>query len=115
MPGPVTVKPGATLIAAGVSFGNAITADGAAGVFLTSSTVAGPVKISETTGAVVVVDNKIDGPLLLVDNHTTGGPILVAGNTVNGSVACSDNTPEPVNMEIQNSTQGPSSGQCAEL
>jgi Zinc carboxypeptidase len=115
VPGPVTVKAGATLIATGTAFGGPIRATGAAGVFLTSSTVDGPVWISGTTGAAVIADNAVDAPVQLLDNSTTGGAVLVAGNTVLGPLWCSGNTPAPVNLEIANSVEGPRTDQCAVL
>jgi hypothetical protein len=115
VPGPVTVQPGATLIATGTSFGGPIRAAGAAGVFLTNSTVDGPVWISRTTGAAVIVDTTVGAPIDLLDNNTTGGAILVAGNTVTGPLRCSGNMPAPENLEIANSVQAPKTDQCAAL
>jgi hypothetical protein len=113
--GPVTVKPGATLIATGTSFRGPILATGAAGVFLTNSTVDGPVLISGTTSAAVIADTTIRGLVGLSDNRTTGGALLVAGNTVTGLLQCGGNTPDPVNIEILNSVRGLKTGQCARL
>jgi hypothetical protein len=113
--GPVTVKPGATLIATGTFFGGPVLATGAAGVFLTDSTVVGPVSISGTTGTAVVADTSVTGPVWLLNNRTTGGAILVAGNTVAGTLRCVGNTPDPVNIEFPNTVKGPKTGQCARL
>ena len=113
--GPVSVLPGATLIATGSSVVGPVTATGAAGVFLTDSVVAGPVQVSGTTGAVVIADAFVAGPVQLSANTTAGGAALVASNTITGPLRCSANTPAPVNMEIPNTVLGPRTGQCAAL
>jgi hypothetical protein len=113
--GSVTVRGGATLIATGTSFVGQIRAAGAAGVFLTGSTVHGLVSISGTTGAAVIADTTVDGAVRLLNNGTTGGAFLVSGNTVVGPLQCSGNTPDPVNLEIVNAVTGPKTGQCARL
>jgi len=113
--GPVTVQPGATLIATGSSITGGVTATGAAGVFLTDSAVQGPVRISGTTGAVVIADTTVMGQVSLTGNTTSGGATLVAGNRVLGPLQCSGNTPDPVNIEFPNSVLGPETGQCAGL
>jgi NAD(P)-dependent dehydrogenase (short-subunit alcohol dehydrogenase family) len=113
--GSVTVLPGATLIATGTTFDGQIRATGAAGVFLTGSTVHGAVSISGTTGAAAIADTTVDGAVRLSDNRTTGGAFLVAGNAVAGSLRCAGNTPDPVNIEIVNVVRGPKTGQCARL
>lgn len=112
--GPVTVKPGATLVATGTTIVGPVNATGAAGVFLTNSQVTGPVRISGTTDAVVVIDNKVEGPVELTDNRTEGNAPFVVGNTVIGPLWCSGNT-TPTNLEIANSVSGPKAGQCAGL
>ncbi|WP_246001587.1 M14 family zinc carboxypeptidase [Allorhizocola rhizosphaerae] len=109
--GPVTVQPGATLIATGTSFTGPITASEAAGVFLTASTVVGPVRITGTTGAVVVAANALTGQVRLADNTST----LIAGNTITGPLQCSGNSPAPVNLEIPNTVTGPKTDQCVPL
>jgi len=113
--GPVTVKPGATLIATGTSFGGPVLATGAAGLFLTNSTVDGPAWILGTTGAAVIADTTVGASIGLLANTTTGGAILVAGNTVAGPLWCIGNTPDPVDIEIMNSVRGPKIGQCRSL
>jgi hypothetical protein len=113
--GPTIVPPGATLIATGTSFNGPIFATGADGVFLTNSTVRGPVWIARTSGAAVVVDTAVHGPVVLLHNDTTGGALLVAGNDVRGPLWCAANTPAPVNLEIANSVRGPKLDQCARL
>ncbi|MFJ2033975.1 M14 family zinc carboxypeptidase [Streptosporangium sp. NPDC087985] len=113
--GPVTVKPGAAMIATGATISGPVTATGAAAVVLSDTTVNGPVRISDTSGAVAIADSKIAGPVDLAGNHTGDDPPLVAGNTVGGPLKCSGNTPGPVNLGLSNSVQGPKAGQCAGL
>jgi hypothetical protein len=113
--GPVTVGPGATLIATGSTITGPVNATAAAGVFLTGSRLLGPVRISGTSGAVVVAGATVVGVLQLSDNHTVGGVPLVAGNRVIGPLRCNGNVPAPVNLEIPNTVVGPRTGQCAPL
>jgi hypothetical protein len=113
--GPVTIGPGATLIATRTSIVGPVNATAAAGVFLTDSRIAGPVRISSTSGAVVVASTTVAGVVQLSDNVTTGGVTLVAGNTVFGPLRCTGNLPAPVNLEIANTVVGPKTGQCAAL
>jgi hypothetical protein len=113
--GPVTVQPGATLIATGSSFSGSVTATGAAGVFVTASAVHGPLRISGTTQAVFIAAATVNGELQLTGNTPASGAAVVSGNTVNGPLRCSGNSPDPVNLEIANTVNGPRSGQCVPL
>ncbi|MGW4464898.1 M14 family zinc carboxypeptidase [Micromonospora sp. NPDC004704] len=113
--GPVTVRPGATLVATGTTINGPVSAAGAAGVFLTDSTVRGPVSISGTTGAVNVVNVNVSGPVSLAANGTGVDVPLLAGNSVNGPLSCAGNSPAPINLNLANTVQGPKSGQCAGL
>lgn len=112
--GPVTVRPGATLVATGTTFNGPISAAGAAGVFLGDSTVRGPVQVAGGTGPVSLVGNTVSGPLNVVGNTGADAPLL-AGNTVNGPLNCTGNGPTPTNIEVPNSVHGPRAGQCAAL
>lgn len=112
--GPVTVRPGATLVATGTTFNGPISATGAAGVFLGDSTVRGPVQVAGGTGPVSLVGNTVSGPLNVVGNTGADAPLL-AGNTVNGPLNCTGNGPAPTNIEVPNSVHGPRAGQCAAL
>ena len=113
--GPVTVQPGATLIATGTSFSGPVTATGAAGVFVTASTVRGPLRLSGTTQAVLIAAATLNGELELTGNTTESGAAMVVGNTVHGPLRCSGNAPQPSNLEIPNTVSGPKTGQCAAL
>jgi hypothetical protein len=113
--GPVTVQPGATLIATGSSFSGSITTTGAAGVFVTASSVNGALRVSGTTQAVFIAAATVNGELQLTANTTASGAAVVLGNTVNGPLRCNGNSPDPVNLEIANRVNGPKSGQCVPL
>ncbi|MFY1672171.1 M14 family zinc carboxypeptidase [Plantactinospora sp. WMMB334] len=113
--GPVTVRPGAILVATGTTISGPVSAAGAAGVFLADSTVRGPVSVTGTTGAVSLIDNTVSGPVSLAANATGSGPALVAGNAVSGPLSCVVNSPAPTNLEVANSVTGPKAGQCAAL
>jgi len=112
--GPVTVKPGATLIATGTTFNGPISASGAAGFFLANSTVNGAVQVAGTNGPVSMVDVKVAGPVRLADSTGSTAPLL-ARNTVNGPLNCTGNTPAPSTMGVPNTVKGPRAGQCAAL
>jgi hypothetical protein len=88
-----------------------VDAAGAAGVFLTDTTVTGPVRITGTSGPVVVVDATVEGPVQVSANR--GDAPLLAANTVTGPLRCDGNTAPPVDLELGNSVQGPKTGQCA--
>ncbi|MBF9128682.1 carboxypeptidase [Plantactinospora sp. S1510] len=113
--GPVTVRPGAVLIATGTTISGPVSAAGATGVFLADSTVRGPVQISGTTDAVSLVDNRISGPVALSANNTGSDVPLLAGNAVSGPLSCALNSPAPTNLGVPNQVNGPKAGQCAAL
>jgi len=113
--GPVTVRPGATLIATGTTVNGPVTAAGAAGVFLADSTVRGPVRITGTTDAVAVIGTDVTGPVD-ISAGTTGSDVpLVAGNSVTGPLRCTGNVPAPISLGVANTVRGPVTGQCALL
>jgi len=112
--GPVTVRPGATLVATGTTFSGPINAANAAGVFFGDSTLRGPLQISGTNGPVSIIGTQVSGPVNVANNAGGGAPYLV-GNTINGPVNCSGNSPAPINLEVRNTVSGPKSGQCAAL
>ncbi|MFI6759698.1 M14 family zinc carboxypeptidase [Micromonospora sp. NPDC050417] len=113
--GPITVRPGATLIATGTTISGPVSAASAAGVFLADSTVRGPVSVTGTSGAVALVDVAVSGPVTLAANATGADLPLLAGNTVSGPLSCAGNSPAPINLGLRNTVQGPRSGQCAGL
>lgn len=112
--GPVTVRPGATLVATGTTFHGPINADNAAGVFLAASTVRGPVGLAGTTDALALIGTDIAGPVTLTGTRGAERPLLV-GNTVTGPVNCAGNLMAPTDLKVPNTVRGPKSGQCAAL
>ena len=131
--GPVTVKPGASLIVTdglvagpvtatrpelfelnGTQVYGPVTVTGATGeVVLDGAKIAGPVYLSGNRGGVRVDTSQITGPVTLTGN--TGGETTVAANTIAGPLACSGNDPAPGNDGRKNTVYGPASGQCAKL
>jgi|GEM_PF-1435683 len=112
--GPVTVQPGATLVAYRTTFNGPVTATGAAGVVLGDVTLHGPLQVANSAGPVSLVGNTVSGPVNLVGNGGADAP-LVAGNTIDGPLSCTDNAAKPTAIEVPNSVKGPRSGQCAAL
>ncbi|MFG2104942.1 M14 family zinc carboxypeptidase [Micromonospora echinaurantiaca] len=113
--GPVTVRPGATLVATGSTITGPVTATGAAGVLLADSTVTGPLRITGTTDAISLIDVTVTGPVDLARNTTGTDTPLLAGTTVRGPLACAGNTPAPTNLGLTNTVHGPRTDQCAAL
>ncbi len=113
----VSVNPGATLVARGVSVGGNVQANGAASVLLHElnghrSTVGGDVQIShggraavggtgvhgnvrldQNAGRLLITENHVGGNLEV--NHNTGG-VRIVHNTVAQTLQCQGNTPPPV-------------------
>ncbi|MFC3502957.1 M14 family zinc carboxypeptidase [Micromonospora krabiensis] len=112
--GPVTVRPGAALVATGTTVTGPINASNAAGVLLADSRVTGPVRLTGTTDAISLIDVTVTGPVDLAGNRTATEPLLV-GNAVTGPISCTGNTPAPSNLTIRNTGTGPRAGQCATL
>ncbi|HEX6360528.1 ExeM/NucH family extracellular endonuclease [Actinophytocola sp.] len=131
--GPVTVKPGASLVVTGGLIAGPVTATGGGTFTMTGTQVFGPVTVTGATGAVLIDQAKITGPVLLHANkagvklvsakvtgpvsvtNNTGGTAVIAGNTVAGPLACSGNNPAPGNDGKKNTVSGPKFGQCAKL
>lgn len=112
--GPVTVRPGATLVATGTTISGPVSAANAAGVFLGDVTLRGPLQVANTRGPVSVIGTNVSGPVNVVNNADTTAP-YVAGNSVSGPLSCSGNSPAPTNIEVRNTVNGPKAGQCAAL
>jgi hypothetical protein len=111
--GPVSVRPGASLVATESSITGSVSATRAESVELTNTTVTGPVTISGSTVDVTVVGGRFAGPVTLSDNH--GRAPVLAGASVTGPVTCTANAPAPENLQAPNTVTGPRRGQCAEL
>lgn len=111
--GPVTVLPGAALVASGATIGGAVSASSASAVELLNSTVSGALSVSGTPD-VTVVGGLVRGPVSLSGN---GSPhaLVIAGVTVRGPLSCAGNSPAPTNLRAPNTVHGPKTGQCATL
>ncbi|MFJ2033310.1 M36 family metallopeptidase [Streptosporangium sp. NPDC087985] len=138
--GPVTVKPGASLIANGATVSGPVSASRAGVVRLCGTTVSGPVDladgelvtigdqdhgcapvtitgpltVSRSTMRVIVTGATVSGPVNVVDNTGSTAPI-VAGNRIGGPLSCSGNVPAPANNGQVNTASGPKKGQCVGL
>jgi hypothetical protein len=112
--GPVTVRPGASLVASGSTISGPLSAASAASVELLNSTISGPANIANATTEVTLVGGTVRGPLTLTSNHPTRAPV-VAGVTVAGPLSCTGNTPPPSNLRSPNHVRGPRKAQCATL
>jgi hypothetical protein len=106
--GPVTVAPGAALVATGATIAGPVTATRAAAVALFRSTVSGPLTVSGTRGDVQVLGGTVRGPATLAGN---GSPVF-AGVIVKGPLTCAGNTAPPDDLRIGNTVHGPATGQC---
>ncbi|MEU6203340.1 hypothetical protein ABZ814_07100 [Micromonospora musae] len=113
--GPVTVRPGASLLAFDSSISGPVSAANAAAVHLYESTVRGPVSITGTRGSTAIVASEIHGPAVLTGNRTGSVEPIIADSTVRGPLACTGNAPAPINLDAANRVSGPTSGQCASL
>jgi hypothetical protein len=106
--GPVTVSPGAALVATDATISGPVTADRAAVVELFRTNVNGPLSVRRTTGDVQVLGGTVRGPVTVAGN---GAPVL-AGTTVFGPLSCTGNGSAPDNLDIANTVHGPTTGQC---
>lgn len=132
--GPVTVLPGASLVATGGSISGPVSATGPALFTLSGTTVSGPVSVVAASGPVLVEEGRVRGPVSITLN--TGGvrvdtvdisgpvtltgnsgsePVVVAANTISGPLSCTGNRPAPVDEDRPNTVRGPATGQCARL
>jgi 5'-nucleotidase len=131
--GPVTVKPGASLIVNGGLFAGTLTGNrpalfevhgtqvialvtvtGATGpVLVDKAKVIGTVSVLTNKAGVKVDTSTITGPVTL--NGNTGGAAVVAGNKITGLLSCSSNNPAPGNDGRKNTVRGLATGQCARL
>ncbi|HEX6356485.1 M64 family metallopeptidase [Actinophytocola sp.] len=106
--GPVTVVPGASLVATASKIEGALTTTRAATVELFRSEVSGPLTVFGTTGDVQVLGGRVRGPATLTGNQA---PVF-AGVTVRGPLTCAGNATAPDDLDIENRVHGPSLGQC---
>ncbi|MGK5741187.1 hypothetical protein [Micromonospora sp. URMC 103] len=113
--GPVTVRPGGSLLAIDSSISGPVSAANAAAVHLYGSTVRGPVSITGTRGSAAIVKSEVSGPVVLTGSGTGSVEPIVADSTVRGPLSCSGNAPAPINLGAANRVSGPATGQCANL
>lgn len=113
--GPVTVWPGAGLVARDAVIKGTVDATGASTVLLLDSEVTGSVTVRGTSDQLAIVDTSLIGPLTLTDNNTGAEPIVVSGNDLTGRLACSGNESVLVNAGVPNSVTGARAGQCVDL
>ncbi|MGB3444090.1 MAG: ExeM/NucH family extracellular endonuclease [Actinophytocola sp.] len=131
--GPVTVKPGASLIVDGGLIAGSVTATRPDVFEVHGTQVFGLVTVTGATGPAVLDQAKITGTATLVTNRAgvrvdtstitgpvslignTGGPAVVAGNRMTGLLACAANNPAPGNDGRKNTVRGLATGQCAKL
>ncbi|WBB70020.1 hypothetical protein [Micromonospora sp. WMMD812] len=113
--GPVTVRPGASLLAIDSSISGPVSASNAAAVHLYQSTVRGPVSITGTRGSTAIVESEIHGPAVVTGSRTGSVEPIIADSTVRGPLACTGNSPAPINLAAANTVSGPATGQCSGL
>jgi IgA peptidase M64 len=106
--GPVTVAPGAGLVASGATIGGPLAAARAGTVELFHSTVSGPVMVEGVPGGVQILGGTIRGAVTLARN---AAPVF-AGVTVHGPLSCTGNTVAPDDLGVTNSVRGPTVDQC---
>ncbi|MFF5052958.1 M64 family metallopeptidase [Micromonospora sp. NPDC000663] len=105
--GPVTVAPGASLVAERSTIGGGLASSGAAAVELLGSEVRGAVALTGTTGHVTVVGTRVDGPLALTG--TASAPILAGGRV--GALTCAAG-PAPVDLGAPTTVRGTTASSC---
>lgn len=106
--GPVTVAPGAALVATGATISGPVTATRAATVELFRSSVAGPLSVTGAAGDVQVLGGDVRGPVTLTGNAAPA----IAGVTVHGALTCTGNATAPDDLRIANTVHGAVLGQC---
>jgi hypothetical protein len=136
--GPVSVEDGGRLIIQDSDVTGPVTSTAASVVSICGSQIKGPVSLSGTTGTVAVGDttagcdpSTVIGPLRITD---TSGPVVMdrsevtgrvavsgsgsllatvlSGLTVNGSITCSQNAVEPTDAGVSLTVSGAREGQC---
>jgi hexosaminidase len=112
------VTGGAGLYLTGSTVSGPVSASGAGNVLLCGTTVSGPVSVTGRTRvwlgnpAGECAPSTIKGPVALQNNT---GSTIISGNRISGPLSCTGNAPAPTNAGQPNSVSGPRSGQCAGL
>lgn len=76
------------------------------------STIVGPLRITDTSGPVVVDRSDIAGNVMLSRNSNPTATVL-SGLTVHGSLICVRNTATPTDSDVSLTVDGSRQGQCA--
>lgn len=105
--GPVTVAPGASLVAEGSTISGGLASSGAAAVELLDTEVRGAVTLTGTTGHVTVVGTRVAGRLALTG--TASAPIVAGGQV--GALACAGG-PAPVDLGAPTTVRGTTARSC---
>ena len=106
----VTVAAGASLVAEGSRINGGLTTTNADVVALEDVTVAGPTKVTGTTGWVTITGSQLLGPVRVDRSTGTVAPDL-SGTSVVGTLSCTGNAVQPVLTGTTATSK--SSGQCA--
>ncbi|MEK8106951.1 hypothetical protein NKG94_20720 [Micromonospora sp. M12] len=105
--GPVTVAPGAALVAQGSSIVGNLTASRATAVELLNTEVRGTVALTGTTDHVTLVGTRVAGRLALTG--TASAPVLAGGQV--GELACSGG-PALADLGVPTTVRHPTAGHC---
>ncbi|MBM0274404.1 M64 family metallopeptidase [Micromonospora tarensis] len=105
--GPVTVAPGAAVVAEASSIAGSLTSSRASAVELLNTEVRGAVALTGTTGRVTLVGARVTGPLAVTGTATA--PTLAGGRA--SALTCSGG-PAPVDLGAPMTVPGPSAGPC---
>ncbi|MDG4808928.1 M64 family metallopeptidase [Micromonospora sp. WMMD1120] len=105
--GPVTVAPGAALVAEGSSIAGSLTSSGASDVQLLRTEVRGAVALTGTTGGVTLVGARVSGALALTGS--TSAPTVAGGEA--GALSCSGG-PAPVDLGAPLTVRGATAASC---
>ncbi|WP_426186676.1 sialidase family protein [Microbacterium sp. TWP3-1-2b2] len=76
------------------------------------STVIGPLRVTETSGPVVVDRSEVTGAVTISGSGSSLATVL-SGLTVNGSLTCTQNALEPTDAGVELVVSGARKGQCA--
>lgn len=124
--GGVSVRPGASLVAAdGAQINGGLEAAGAQVVHLFGTSVSGGAVIAGTTHDVVIAGSSVRGSVKLMDNSgavttilsgaTREYGVVLVGNTISGDLRCSGNQPAVTDFDARNHVGGSKTGQCSGL
>ena len=114
--GPVTVRPGASLVVSdGSELNRGLSAVDAAVVHVFGATVNRDSQITGTTGDVIVAGSEFLGKLIVSDNQGSSYGVALVGNRVGDKLHCTGNDPGVTDFDAPNDVGQKATGQCAEL